>query len=67
MDKQKWAHENLMKLNKSKWKVLCLDYGNPRHKYRLEEGLIQNRRAKKDLGILMDEKLYMSQHHVLTA
>ena len=28
-----WAHVNLMKFNKAKWKVLHLDQGNPKRVY----------------------------------
>lgn len=28
-----WAHEDLMKLNKSKYKMLLLGQGNPKHEY----------------------------------
>jgi len=32
---ERWAHANLMRLNKAKGKVLHMDQGNPKHKYRL--------------------------------
>ena len=32
---QRWAHANHMKFNKAKCKVLHLDQGNSKHKYRL--------------------------------
>ncbi|PKU40997.1 rna-directed dna polymerase from mobile element jockey-like [Limosa lapponica baueri] len=31
----RWACANLMKYNKTKCKVLCMGWGNPKHKYRL--------------------------------
>ena len=35
----KWACVKLMKFNKAKCKVLHMDQGNPKHKYRVENGL----------------------------
>ena len=32
---ERWAHVNLMKLNKAKCKLLHMGQGNPKHKYRL--------------------------------
>jgi len=34
---EKWACENLMKFNKTKYKVVHVDWGNSKHKYRLDE------------------------------
>lgn len=41
-------HENLMKLNKSKSKMLHPCWGNPRHGYRPGEDLIESGPAEKD-------------------
>lgn len=58
---ESWAEKNNLKFSKGKHRVLHPRRSNPLHQYSPGAGLMGSSSAEKDLGVLVDNKLFMSQ------
>ncbi|PKU41710.1 rna-directed dna polymerase from mobile element jockey-like [Limosa lapponica baueri] len=64
---ESWAERNLMNFNKGKCSVLHLGRNNPLHQDRLGADLLESSSEEEDLGVLVDNRVTMSQQCVLVA
>jgi len=64
---ESWVQRNLMKFSKGKCQVPHLGRNNPMYQYRLGADLLESSSAERDLGVLVDDRLTMSQQCALVA
>ena len=64
---ESWIARNQMRFNKSKCRVLHPGRNNCRYQYRLGDDLLEKSSVEKDLGVLVDDRMAMSQLCALVA
>uniref|UniRef100_A0A669QGF4 Reverse transcriptase domain-containing protein n=1 Tax=Phasianus colchicus TaxID=9054 RepID=A0A669QGF4_PHACC len=64
---ESWAERNQMRFNKSKCRVFHLGRNNCMHWYRSGDDVLARSSAERDLGVLVDNRLAMSQQCALVA
>ncbi|GAB0207930.1 mitochondrial enolase superfamily member 1 [Grus japonensis] len=62
-----WANKNLMKFSKDKCKVLHLGKHNPGVQHRLGSMWLESSSVERDLGVLVNNKLNMSEQRAAAA
>lgn len=58
---EKWADKNLMQSIKGKCQVLSLGRNNIMHQYKIGADWLESSFAEKDMGVLVENKLNVSE------